>query len=298
MLVGMDHHDHGDHQNAHTHHHHHDDDFDWAAMADHLESEAEAYRPFYEGALDLIEVGAPQRILDVGSGPGFAAVLLAQRFPDAEVIAVDGAPELLERATERAKDAGVRIGTRVAQFPEGLADLPAADLVWVSNAVHHVGDQVGALRALAATLRPGGVLAVAEGGLAPRWLPKELGFGRSGLQERLDAAQAERYARMRDELPGSVIVADDWVALLAEAGLPGAVSRSVLVDRPAPASDIVRRIARANLARFRDMIGADLDSTDQAALDRLLDPADPASVDLRPDLFLLAARTVHLARKV
>jgi hypothetical protein len=41
------------------------------------------------------------------------------------------------------------------------------------------------------------------------------------------------------------------------------------------------------------MLAAD----DLAALDRLLDPVDPAGLRLRPDVFLLGAQTVHLGVK-
>ena len=40
-----------------------------------------------------------------------------------------------------------------------------------------------------------------------------------------------------------------------------------------------------------------LDATDAAALRRLVDPDDPAALVNRPDLFVLAAHTVHLARR-
>jgi hypothetical protein len=50
------------------------------------------------------------------------------------------------------------------------------------------------------------------------------------------------------------------------------------------------------LERHRHVLDA-LDAGDAATLDRLLDPADPDGIDHRPDLFLLAARTVHFARR-
>ena len=48
---------------------------------------------------------------------------------------------LLDRAEQRAKRLGVRLRTQLTQFPEGLAELPPADLVWSAQVVHHVGDQ-------------------------------------------------------------------------------------------------------------------------------------------------------------
>ncbi|MGX8907314.1 class I SAM-dependent methyltransferase [Streptomyces netropsis] len=274
-----------------------DKDFDWAAMADLLELEGETHSPYVRQALEELGDLAPRRILDIGSGPGVAACRMAARFPRAEVTAVDGSPELLARARERAERLGVELRTQVAEFPEGLADVGTADLVWSGQVVHHVGDQQGALDRLAGLLEPGGVLAVVEGGLPTRQLPRDLGFGRPGLQSRLDVKMAERFNRMRDELPGSVTVVEDWPGMLRAAGLTGVRSRTFLVDHPAPLADGPRKSVRSMLERQRKMFDELLDAEDLATLDRLLDPADPAGVDRREDLFLLTAKTVHFGQR-
>ncbi|MEV4872337.1 methyltransferase domain-containing protein [Streptomyces syringium] len=274
-----------------------DKDFDWAAMADLLELEGETHSPYVRQALEELGDLAPRRILDIGSGPGVAACRMAARFPRAEVTAVDGSPELLARARERAERLGVGLRTQVAEFPAGLADVGTADLVWSGQVVHHVGDQQGALDRLAGLLEPGGVLAVVEGGLPARQLPRDLGFGRPGLQSRLDVKMAERFNRMRDELPGSVAVVEDWPGMLRAAGLTAVRSRTFLVDHPAPLADGPRKSVRSMLERQRKMFDELLDAEDLATLDRLLDPADPAGVDRRADLFLLTAKTVHFGQR-
>ncbi|MCQ8768372.1 class I SAM-dependent methyltransferase [Streptomyces telluris] len=271
-------------------------DFDWAALADMLELEGEAHSPYVQQAVEELRHltgGAPRRILDIGSGPGVAACRLAQAFPRAEVVAVDGSPELLARAEERAARLGVRLRTRVAGFPEGIDGLGTADLVWTAQVVHHVGDQQDALGRLAGLLAPGGVLAVVEGEMRARSLPRDLGFGRPGLQARLDVAMAERFSRMRNELPGSVAVVEDWPGMLRAAGLAQVRSKTFLVDRPAPLDEGTRQSVRQSLERQRRMCTELLDAGDAATLDRLLDPADPAGIDRRADLFLLTAKTVH-----
>lgn len=272
-------------------------DFDWAAMADELELAGETQSPYLRQALKELKHLTPRRILDIGSGPGVAACRLAAVFGQAEVTAVDGAPELLVRAEERAARLGVRLRTQVAEFPVGLADLEPADLVWAGQVVHHVGDQQDALNRLAGLLEPGGVLAVVEGGLPSRWLPRDLAFGRPGIQARLDAAMEDRFSRMRAELPGSAAVVEDWPGLLRAAGLTQVRSRTFLVDYPAPLAAGPRRSVRRSLERQRAMVGEHLDAEDLVTLDRLLDPADPAGVDLRADLFLLTAKTVHLGSR-
>ena len=47
-------------------------------------------------ALDRLET-APRRVLDLGTGTGKAARLVAERFPQAEVVGVDLAPAMIER---------------------------------------------------------------------------------------------------------------------------------------------------------------------------------------------------------
>jgi len=295
-------HDHEHDQHRHRHRHHEHGDLDWAEMAPLLESQAELFAPLYERALAWLaqQQTDPGLVVDAGSGPGVVSCLLAETFPGARVVAADGSGPLLERARARAERLGVadRFGTLTGELPGVLDDLDyPADLLWAGRSLHHLGDQRAALAAFAGRLAPGGTLAVLEGGLPARFLPRDLGFGRPGLQARLDALQEEWFAEMRAGLPGSVAETEDWPALLAAAGLGHPHSRSFLLDLPAPATDRARAYVAATLSRVRDSLGDHLDADDRATLDRLLDPDDKASVHRRPDVFVLAAHTVHTATK-
>jgi SAM-dependent methyltransferase len=295
---------------AHDHHtrpgrdaghgHAHGDDIDWAAMAATLEAEAEVFAPAYARALAWLgkEVTEPGLVVDAGSGPGVISCLMAETFPGARVVAADGSEPLLERARDRAARQGVadRFDTLAGELPDSLVELDyPADLLWASRSLHHLGDQRAALAAFGARLAPGGTLAILEGGLPSRYLPRDIGFGRPGLQARLDAAQEERFARMRAELPGAVAETEDWPALLTAAGLKHTGTRSFLCDIPAPVPDRARAFVVTALTRFRDVLTDTLDADDITTLDRLLDPTDPGSVHRRPDVFVLAAHTVHRA---
>lgn len=300
MAHDHDHEHKHDHDHKHDHKHGHGHDHDWAEMAPLLESEAELFTPLYERALNWLakEVTEPGLIVDAGSGPGVISCLFAETFPGARVVAVDGSEPLLERARDRAgrQGAGDRFGTLAGELPAVLGELDyPADLLWASRSVHHLGDQAAALAACAERLAPGGTLAVMEGGLPVRFLPRDIGFGRPGLQARINVVEEERFGRMRAELPGSVAVVEDWPALLTSAGLHHARSRTFLLDLPAPVTDRSRAHVVAALTRTREVIGEDLDADDRATLDRLLDPDDKASVHHRPDVFVLAAHTVHSA---
>ncbi|MFB6505416.1 class I SAM-dependent methyltransferase [Streptomyces sp. NPDC002466] len=279
------------------------DGIGWDAMGPLLEQNAEISRPQYEEAARWIAglPTAPQvrRVLDIGSGPGVVTCLLAEMFPGAEVVAVDGTPALLERAGERAERLGLggRVRVRQADLPDDLGELGEADLIWMGNTLHHMGDQRAALAGFAGLLRPGGTVALVEGGLQPRRLPRDIGFGRPGLEARLDAINTDRFEDMRAALPDTKRESEDWSALFAAVGLEPQGTRSFLLDVPAPVPEPVRDDAVIEFGRWREAFAEYLTAEDTAALDRLLDPDDPAGLRRRPDLFLLSARTVHLGRR-
>ncbi|MFE2633084.1 class I SAM-dependent methyltransferase [Streptomyces sp. NPDC001651] len=281
-------------------HHHEHSDIDWGEMGPRLEAQAELFTPLYEHAMAWLakRQTEPGLVVDAGSGPGVVSCLLADTFPGARIVAVDASQPLLDRARERAERFGVadRFDTLTGELPGVLGDLDyPADLLWAGRSLHHLGDQRAALAAFAERLSFGGTLALQEGGLPARFLPRDIGFGRPGLQARLDVVEAEWFARMRAELPGSVAEAEDWPALLAAAGLRPSGTRTFLLDLPAPTTDRARAYAVATLTRTREVLGDRLDADDRAALDRLLDPGDEASVHHRPDVFVLAAQTVFTA---
>jgi SAM-dependent methyltransferase len=274
---------------------------DWETLGPLLERGAELNTPAYEQAImwlrELRPARSTFRVLDIGSGPGVTTCLLAQSFPDAHVVAVDGTPALLDRARSRAAGRGLagQIGTHTTELPEGLDSLEGADLVWASQVVHHLGDQRAAVRRLRRLVRPGGLLALAEGGLTSRFLPRDIGIGRPGIQARLDAAAEEWFTAMRAALPGTRDTVEDWPGLLADAGLAPSGSRTFLLDLPAPLDPAVREHVIADVVRLRELIHDLIDPGDLATVDRLLDPDDPAGLARRPDVFLLGAKTVHTA---
>lgn len=298
------------HDNSHGHrhdsghaHHHDPAELDWDVMGPLLDRNAELSAGQYTEAARWIATlpDAPnvRRVLDIGSGPGVIACLLAEVFPQAEVVAVDGTPALLERTRDRAKRLGLadRVTTLHADLPGELGRAGEADLIWAGNALHHMGDQRAALAGFAGLLRPGGTVALVEGGLQPRHLPRDIGFGRPGLEERLDVVQAEVFEQMRADLPDTKRETENWAALFTSVGLAPQGTRSFLVDLPAPLSDVARDHVIADFARRRAGLGERLGAEDNAVLDRLTDPEDPAGLHRRTDTFLLMARTFHLGRK-
>ena len=144
-----------------------------------------------------------------------------------------------------------------------------------------------------------GLLVLVEGGLPSRFLPTECGIGTPGLLERLDAAVADALTTLLGHgadspIPRPVL---DWPAQLAEAGLTPVSTRSFLLDLPAPVTPAVRKYLIKRISRTPSLAGDHLLDADRAALEQLLDPNQPLGLHQRPDLFLLSAVTVHVARR-
>lgn len=110
-------------------------------------------RPFLD-LLARVAARAPRHVADLGAGPGNLTALLHDRWPEAEVTAVDASPEMIERARG------------VAGITAELADLrtwqPAEPLdILVSNAaLQWVPGHLELLDRLAGLLADGGWLAM------------------------------------------------------------------------------------------------------------------------------------------
>jgi SAM-dependent methyltransferase len=284
---------------GHGHHLHQED---WDAAGARLEADAEMALGFLTGAASWLSGLAGElpvrRILDIGSGPGVGSCVLGATFPAAEIVAVDGSAALLARASARADRLGLgdRLVATQRELPGGLDSLDPADLVWASRVVHHLGDQDDAVRRMATLLRPGGVLAIAESGLSPRSLPRSIGFGRPGLEGRLEVAMADWFAEMRGAQPGAVSTVEHWPGLLAGAGLIPCGTRSFLVDHAAPLAPAHRAVVIDWWDGLRDRVTDRISADDRATLGRLLDPQDEGGLYRRPDVFVLMATTVHAGR--
>jgi len=106
-------------------------------------------------------------VLEPGPGMGFFTLPLARiTGPTGLVIAVDIQPRMLESLRRRARQAGLlaRIETRLAQPNSmGIGDLKGkVDFVWAFYMVHELPSVETFFCEAAATLKPGGLLLLAE----------------------------------------------------------------------------------------------------------------------------------------
>jgi SAM-dependent methyltransferase len=286
------------------HGHVHLDEADWAAWVAQTELVGEVFPAFVaDTARWILALRGPDqppvsRVIDIGSGPGVGTCDLARRFPDAQLVAVDSSPTMLDRTAQRAVAQGLdgRISTHLAELPNGLDGLDRADVIWASMSLHHVGDEVAALRVLRDLLDPHGLIAIAEMAEPMHVLPDNLQLGRPGLADRLDRAHATWFARMREGLAGSVPSAD-LPSMLASAGFEVVGSRLAKERLDPPLSDTGRRVALGHLRQVHHQLHDELDSLDLQALDVLTDEDDPAGVMHRPDVFVTASRQLVIARR-
>lgn len=127
--------------------------------------------------LGLVAPEAGDVIVDVGAGTGSQAIAIKQMAPGARVIGIDPDPMVLALARKKAAAAGVEIewiqgfGDKV----DVLVDVSANKLL--SSLVLHQCDlpvKAAILQAMARTLSPGGILAIADYGLQRTLLMKLL----------------------------------------------------------------------------------------------------------------------------
>ena len=125
---------------------------------------------------------APERVLDLGTGTGEAALLAAREFPRASVRGIDMSNEMIAIAKKKVGlDPDGRIAFKVAD---------AANIPWPDDSFDFVMqvDVPPFFGEIARVLRPGAFVAVASswGAETPFYTPEEVlerGFGKYGIAE-------------------------------------------------------------------------------------------------------------------
>ena len=122
--------------------------------AQYLRFANERLRP----ALDLlaqVPLDTARHVVDLGCGPGNVTPILKQRFPAADVLGIDGSPDMLAKARGAAPECRFETGDFNIWEP---ATPP--DLIYSNAALHWVTGHETLFPRLLKTLSPGGVLAI------------------------------------------------------------------------------------------------------------------------------------------
>jgi SAM-dependent methyltransferase len=116
--------------------------------------------PALDGVVEKLRSGAS--VADVGCGLGASTIIMAEAFPRSTFVGFDIHDVSIEAARKAAAEAGV---SQRAKFEVASAkDFPGAgyDLVCVFDALHDMGDPVGAARRIRKSLAPDGTLLLVE----------------------------------------------------------------------------------------------------------------------------------------
>jgi trans-aconitate 2-methyltransferase len=167
------------------------------------------FQPFYD-LVDLIQTAEPMKVVDLGCGTGEQTIVLADKFPQAEILGIDSSAEMLEKSIPFA---GERLKFRHANMEETAGSEDRWDLIF-SNAALQWADNHGTLfPALISRLNPLGQFAV------------QMPVQNENLLNQIVSKLAQENP-FRDALhgwgrPSPVLSMDAYVRILFETGLRG-----------------------------------------------------------------------------
>ena len=116
--------------------------------------------PALEGVVGQLKAGTT--VADIGCGHGHSTILMAEAFPKSRFHGFDGHPESIAAARENAKKAGV--ASRVKFDVARADDYPGHDygLICFFDALHDMGDPLGAVRYAYEQVAPEGTVMLVE----------------------------------------------------------------------------------------------------------------------------------------
>jgi trans-aconitate 2-methyltransferase len=129
------------------------DTMTWSA-SQYLAFEAQRTRPVRD-LLAAIPAAEVKRAVDIGCGPGNSTEMLIQRYPQAQVRALDSSPDMLEAARKRLPEVDV---ARVDI--QHWDDADRYDVILANAVLQWLPDHAQLFPALVEKLAPGGSLAV------------------------------------------------------------------------------------------------------------------------------------------
>lgn len=154
-----------------------------------------------EELIELCRIGTEDLVLEVGCGVGYTSVYLAQVI-GCRVVAVDIYERMIERARERAEQAGVadRIEFRLADAQRLPFEANTFDVVFCESVTAFAADKQRAVNEYVRVVRPGGYVGLSES----TWL---------------ESTPPDLAGYMSDGFQAQPMPADAWRGMLVAAGL-------------------------------------------------------------------------------
>ena len=116
--------------------------------------------PALDGVVEKLQAGA--KVADIGCGHGASTIILAKAFPLSDFVGLDYHQASIDRARVAAREVGnppnLRFETATAKDSPG----EGYDVVAVFDALHDMGDPVGAARRVRQMLKPDGTFMIVE----------------------------------------------------------------------------------------------------------------------------------------
>ncbi len=183
---------------------------------------------------------APQRVYDLGCGPGNSTELLVESFPSAQVVGTDNSEPMLVSARERPPNCRFEFSD-IAAWQAG----EPADLIYSNAALQWLGDHDALIPGLFRQLARGGVLAIQ--------MPDNRDEPTHRAMRDL-AGLAPWSARLGDaaKVPTRILALTDYYDLLAGAGAEVDVWRTTYQHPMASPAKIVEWLRGTGLKPFVD----------------------------------------------
>jgi trans-aconitate 2-methyltransferase len=120
---------------------------------------ASVFGPTSEALLGDLDGPTPLVVLDLGCGPGHTTAMLADAFPEADIMGIDASDLFVSEAEQ---SAARRCSFRVADVTRTPLPGAPADVIYARFLVVHVPEPQAVLTRWAGQLAPGGLLVVEE----------------------------------------------------------------------------------------------------------------------------------------
>jgi ubiquinone/menaquinone biosynthesis C-methylase UbiE len=163
-----------------------------AAEQQRLIRQATRIAPVTERLFREVGIGPGQRVLDLGSGMGDVAMLVARLVsPTGEVVGIEREPSSIARAKGRAREAGLHNLSFTQMDVTQIGSDRPFDAAVGRFILMFLPDPVSVLRSVSRLVRPGGVVAFQE----PSWIPMLALGARLPLWSKVLSAIHETFLR-------------------------------------------------------------------------------------------------------
>ncbi len=176
-----------------------------------------AWIPALEGVDAKLRAGGAT-VADVGCGFGSSTILLAEEYPGAEIVGFDYHEPSVAAARQRAKEAGVE--DRVRFQVASASDFPGDnyDLVCMFDALHDMGDPLGAAHHIREAVRADGTWLLVEPAAGDDLLANVNPVGRAFYAGSIGICTPAAQAQPGGYAFGNQVPEATWRELLATAG--------------------------------------------------------------------------------